>query len=664
MQYSIAVLLTVTVMATAAGAEDITTLDELEVTARPPGFQSLEHIAQPATILRGEELAEKQTTTIGETLALEPGVSASDFGQGASRPIIRGLGGPRLRILQGGIGSLDVSSLSVDHAVSVNPMHADQIEILRGPATLLYGSGNSAGLVNIVTNRIPESIPEASASLDTRIESARFGPSVGFEVEGGADNLALHLDTFHQNTDDYEAADGEILNSEVEISDFNLGGSMIGDRGYFGISFGRYQSLYEIPFNPEEPDELVFIDLDQNRFDFAGRLTDPFPGFSNATFRGAYNDYQHTEFEGPGEPGTFFKNNEREGRLELNHKPVGPFTGLLGLQYQQRDFTAVGEEAFVGPAERDSIGIFLFEDTDIGDWHFEIGGRFEHTSNDGVLIRRGGAAINADFDVYSLSAGTTWNTFNDFTLAVSATRAQRAPAIEELFADGPHLATETFEEGNPDLKEEISNNLDLGLRKSAGRWTWSASIFVNYIEDFIFLQNLDENVDGVADRVDEDRVLGAGDLQLVTTQQEDAIFYGTEFESTLGLREGKGGNLDLRVFGDWVRARLDSGEDLPRISPARLGAGLSWKKNSWKASLEGIQVFGQEDSAPLETDTGGYFLLNAGAVYTPEWGKTSARLFLRATNLLDEDARRHTSFLKDRAPLPGRSIMLGLNLAY
>lgn len=643
----------------AAGADATVELDPLFVTARPSGSQSLEHIAQPITVLGRDRLIRKQRNTIGETVAQELGVTASDFGAGSSRPVIRGLGGPRVQVLQGGIGTMDAATVSADHQTTIDPFQAQQVEIIRGPATLLYGSGASGGLVNVVTGRIPEYVPDFEAALETNYDSASDGKMFGLRARGGIDSIALHFDGLKRSSNDYESAEGRVRNSFVDTTDFNVGMSWFGDRGFFGVSFGRYDSRYGIPLDPDDPDEDVVIDLSQDRYDFAGRLDRPVHGLRSIDLRAGYNRYTHTEFE-EGDPETEFRNNEWEGRIELNHESIGPFTGTLGVQYRNRRLVAEGDEAFLPPSRLQSVGVFLFEDTDWRDWHFEAGARFEH-QNISPDALSGLPEVN--HDVYSLSAGALWAFTPGYDLGLTATRAQRAPAIEELLADGPHLATGTFEEGDVNLDEETSNNLDLSLRRTEGRLTWKLNVFVNYIEDFIFLQSLDEDGDGLPDFVDDDRDPG-GDLLLVAYRQSDALFYGTEAEAVYRVFDDARGVLDWRLFGDWVRARRSGGEDLPRISPARLGSGLDYSRGPWRADVDVTNVFRQSDTAPLEDATSGYTLLNLGFSYSLKSGPATTTVFARGLNLLDEDARRHTSFLKDRAPLPGRSAFVGIRAEF
>ncbi|MDX1519475.1 MAG: TonB-dependent receptor, partial [Gammaproteobacteria bacterium] len=268
-----------------------------------------------------------------------------------------------------------------------------------------------------------------------------------------------------------------------------------------------------------------------------------------------------------------------------------------------------------------------------------------------------------DHDTWSVSLGSVYELFESYNIGLSVGRSQRAPSLEELLASGPHLATETFEIGDANLGEEITSNIDFSLRRTAEAWSWKINLFANYIEDYIFQQFQDTNGDGVADRVDEDGVPGAGDLLLVRFEQENALFYGAEFESTWHTVVNRN-HIDIRLFGDVVRGILDNDEDIPRISPARVGLGFDFRRNRWGAKLDIINVFEQNDTAELEEGTGGYVMLNAGLSYTLPVREADARFYLRGTNLLDRDARRHTSFLKERAPLPGRAAIAGIRLSF
>lgn len=655
--FKIYTLLSTSLFSLTVQAQHPHNIEEITITARPEGFQNYQHIVQPLSVLIGDELRAKAANTIGETLSQELGVTASSFGQGASRPIIRGLSGARVQILQDGIGSLDASTISVDHPVTAEPMLAQKIEILRGPATLLYGSGASGGVVNIVYNRIHETVPDKfKAMIHGRYDSVSDGGTFALSADGGIDSLGLHFDALRRDTANYDAADAEILNSDIETNALNFGLSIVTDRGFLGASFGRYSTAYGIPLNPDEPAEKPSINLNQHRIDIAGQLNNPFAGLKSIRFRSGYVDYEHTEFENPGVAGTRFKNDEWEGRLELRHKQLGRWNGTLGVQYRHREFAAIGDEAFVPNTKLDAIGLFILEDSDWDAWHFEFGARYDYQqaqpdSNSGLP--------ETVHNTYTISVGALWSVSQAYKLGISATRSQRAAAIEELFANGPHLATGTFEQSNSSLTEETSNNIDLSLRKTNGNWSWTINLFANLIEDFIFQMELDEDGDGIADKVDEARQPG-GELLLVAMRQQDALFYGLEAESRYQIIDNNRADLSLRLWGDWLRAKLNNGDNLPRISPARLGGSLEYNRNSWHADIDVIKVFKQHKTGRLETATAGYTLLNAGLSNKLTLGNYGVNLYIRATNLLNKDARRHNSFLKDRAPLPGRSITVGV----
>jgi iron complex outermembrane receptor protein len=661
----------ITTLAHAADT-DSETMETITVTASP--FNEDEyHMAQPATVLFGEELKRKLYPTIGETLAREPGISSTYFGPGASRPIIRGLGASRVRILENGMGSMDVSNLSPDHAVSIEPLAATQVEVIKGPATLLYGSGASGGVVNVVTNRIASTLPEkVTGAVDSRFDYATNEQAGAFTIDAPFVGMFnLHLDGSVRATDDYDIPgfgnidpepgdeEGTLNFSSTETNNLTGGLSYIGGWGYLGFDVGHLASNYDIP------GEGAQIDLKQLRYDVKGEITRAFlPGIERIKVQVGHTDYEHQEFEPSGEVGTTFLNDEFEGRMEMLHDPIGIWSGAVGLQIQHRDFEAVGEEALTPPLTSDAAGLFVYEHADIGDWHVEMGGRVEHQK----LQTNDGSAPGVEHLVYSLSGGAIWTFTPGYSTGVSLTRAQRAPSLEELYNDGPHEATASFERGDIDLTEETSNNVDLSFRRIEGNWTWRVNLFANYIEDYIYETEVDQDGDGVADLVDEEgNLVPAGTdeaLLLVDFVQGDAIFYGAEAETTIGLWKGSFGAVDGRMSADFVRAMLTDGDDLPRIPPFRLGAGLDYRYDRWLANVDLLHVFDQEDTAALETETNGYTLLEAGVSYTYATRPADYTVSLRGTNLLDEEVRLHTSFLKNVSPLPGRSVMASLRVAF
>lgn len=679
-----AVLLALPALALAQGAaqegtgqhdrERARSLDELVVTASPllPGS---EDVVQPVVVLAGEALDRTKAGTLGATVAGELGVQSSWFGAGVGRPIIRGQDGARVQVLAGGLGALDVSTVSADHAVAIEPFLADQIEILKGPATLLYGSGAIGGAVNVVDGRIPESIPPAGLSgraemragtgADERTAMARLdagrGPvawhadafrrrSADFDIPGFAESGDAHADGSGEGTD-ARGAFGVLPNSALETEGGALGGSWIGERGFLGASVSTYRSNYGIPGHahhaPDEDghggesaehgEEAVRIDLEQVRYDLAGAWLEPFSGAESLRFRLGRNDYGHVEREGD-RIGTRFDNQGLETRVELVHR-LGQWRGAAGVQYGRRDFEARGEEAFVPPSKSHDHGLFWLGERAWDDWTIEMGARSDQVE---VAPR---AAQARDFDALSASLGALWRASQALHLSVAYDRAERAPTTEELFSNGPHLATQSFEVGDATLGTETANQIELGAHLHVGPLGAKLAVFRNRYEDFITLL---------------DRGEVSGDLPRRHWSQADATFRGIEAEATLRLADNTSGIWDLRAFGDRVRATFEAGGNLPRIVPARRGAALHWDRGGWRASVAAVRHAAQDEVAAFETRTPGYTLVQAHLAYHWDGARAGWEVFLDGHNLTDRDARVHTSFLKDLAPLPGRNLSFGI----
>ena len=663
-------------------------IEEIRVTADPLSNVD-NHLIQPAQVLNRDDLDTRSIQNIGETVSRELGVTSSDFGAGVGRPIIRGLSGGRVKVLESGISTMDASTVSNDHAATSEPVFAEQIEILRGPATLLYGSGASGGLVNVVTNRIPARVPEDGLEGDAVIqyESVNNGLTGAVGIIAGAGNLAIHLSGMKRDTDDYDIPGfaeaepdvgeepGTVENSSTETENVAAGLSYIGNAVMIGFSVSGLDNGYGIPghhHHEEEGDEEeeggVTIDMEQARYDLAAAVYTPLRGIREIRTRWGYNDYEHAEIEPNGDTGTLFSNEEMEGRLEIIHDPLGNnWDGVVGIQVNRRDFAAVGEEAFLPPSEQDVIALFLVEKADFNLWHLDLGIRYEDQASDSDT------GASADHGLISIGGGANYEYSDGYELGVSIGRNQRGPTIEELFANGPHLATNAFEVGNTGLGDETSTNIDLHWHKTGGRHTFKLNLFYNLIDDFIHLQEQDLNGDGVADRVEEDF---SGDIAeildpdedeeplLLFHTQADAGFIGLELETVLNLFESDTGNLDLRLWTDYVNGKLKNNGHLPRISPLRLGAGLDYDRGPWYFNLDYTHTEEQRNTAELEDPTPGYEMLNLYTGYTFDTGGTRFTLFVRGTNLLDEEARRHTSIVKNIAPLAGRSGTIGIRAAF
>lgn len=748
--------------------------DRIVITGSPLDRSAFD-LAQSVSSLAGLDLKAKRATTLGDTLNGEPGVSASGFTAGASRPIIRGQQDNRVRVLNNGTEIFDVSNLSPDHAPSVEPLISTSVEVVRGPATVLYGSGAIGGVVNVLDGRIPTALPangRFAGELLGRMGSVDLERSGAFSLDLAlTPHLVLHADGTRLYTNDLKIPDralspalrrdlspdtlargngfggdtrGYVPNTYARTKDFGLGATYLWDKGYVGASFGQFLSVYGVPVDPgsvvnglppevgsgpadpEPTDALtpVRLDVTKRRGELRGSLVDPFPGFRTLNARVTYTDYQHLEIDG-NEVGATFKTNGVDSRLELVHQPVGRFEGSVGLQVFYKHLEVIGDEAFLQPTDTYQPAAFFFEEVRLfgdepkpaarpdpkdgpgkgalavgGDsgafrpsLRLQFGGRVEFNrvtidSRDPELTAlRPGDADARDFVPLSASAGLVYEFARDTNVALTLSYAERAPTAEELFARGPHDATFQYLVGSPNLGKEKQMGVDLSIRRRAGFVTGSLSGFYNRFYDFIDFTSTGEFTD---------------DLHVFDYTAKNADFYGGEVlvdfhllpaslsrpvappdpRSVKGVvsRQGREtvavnpNDLYLEVRADYVHAEdRDTGESLPRITPLRVGGGLGFTNESLSAKIEGVRVNHQYRTAQFETATPGYTFLNASAAYrlplpgTNRGGAlppVTAEVFIRGTNLLDEQGRNHQSFLKDVLPLPGRNVLGGVRLTF
>ena len=595
-----------------------------------------------------------------------------------------------MRVLNNGLDSLDASALSEDHQTSVESLFAERIEIVRGPATLLYGSGSSGGLINVIDNRVvrePLSKP-VSGAVALGLADATGEVSGAGWIEFGNERVAVHADVFRRETDDVdipgfaesrllraleeaeeeegeehgeeEEARGTIENSDSTTEGGALSLSFTGDNGYVGLSFTAFNSDYGIPGGhgheeeeegeehgeEEEEEEIVTIDLEQQRFDLSGEYN--FDGiFERVRFRAAFNDYEHTEFEGD-EVGTVFETDGTDLRVELAHRPAGRLEGVFGFQYQRNDFSAVGDEAYVPPSDTERTSIFVFEEFKVSDaFALQGSARIENQT-----INVGGAP---DYDEtgFGASIGAVFNLSDELTLSAHFSHSERHPTAAELYADGPHVAVQRFELGsvtlgNGILEKETSNNLDLTLRGNTERVDWTVTAFVNNVDDYVILTPTADEDDG---------------FQVFEYGQADAEFYGFEAEARIELLDSDSGHLHARVFSDYVFAeQARSGEYLPRVPPLRFGAGIHYTLDNLELSADVTQHEEQTKVATNELPTDSYALIGAQVSYAmPE---NNMFFFVRGSNLGDQDARQHASPLKDTVPLPGRAVHAGFRFEF
>jgi iron complex outermembrane receptor protein len=663
--------------------------ERVVVTSTPLGGELSEQ-TQSVTILTGDNLKLRLEPTIGETLNREPGVSSTYFGPGASRPIIRGLSEDRVRVLEDGLSVIDASDVSPDHAVAIEPLTIKAIEVVRGAATLLYGPNTVGGAVNVIDNRVPSeklSQPiegKADGSYGT-VDDRRSGAGL---VEFGLGPIVIHLDGFKRETDDIEIPGfarsarlrelqplppGEeepkdtLPNSFTESEGGAAGASYVWDKGYFGLAYSGVDSTYGTV-----AEEDVHIELEQRRWDFRGRFEEPFAPIKSITYKAAYSDYMHTEFEGP-EVGTIFKNRGYDGRIEVAHEKLGPFEGVFGYQTQKTNFSALGEEAFLPPVESETHAGFLFEEVAFDPFKFQFGGRFDHLMHQTDTTDVFGPGISREFDAISGSAGIVYTPTEGYVVTLSTAYTQRPPTYVELFANGPHVATNAFEIGNPDLDLEESIGVDLSFRKTQGRITGAISFFYTRFNDFIKVAP----TGGIEDDLpvfmftatDADFIGGELELQFHLIEPHGAEEASAGKDSKSVASPGRPANphrLHIETKADYVYAQdLDADRSLPRITPFRASAALiyGWK-DRFEARLEGQYVHEQDRTAQFELPTDSYFLLNTSASYRIAAGPVDFDFYVKGTNLTDEEARLHTSFLKDIAPLAGRGALVGVRATF
>lgn len=667
-------------------------MEVLEVTSHP---LSAEGIAQPSEVLDGEELAQNVRDSIGDTLNQSAGIRSSDFGVAAGRPVIHGLGGARVKVMEDRIDTLDVSVTSADHATMIDPYIANRIEILKGPSTLIYGSGAIGGVVDVHTGRIPHEVPaefSGSAQLSVTDNSDRENGVV--RLDGGSDNFAWHFDGFYRNAKDYdipgftesaflkqqEEAEGEgeeegeevrdsLPGSAFETSGGALGFSFIGDNGFVGFSLSQLDANYGLPgghghheehgeHEGEEHEEeehgdehgeegTPILDLAQTRLDVEAGWNQPFAGFESLNFRFGLNDYEHQEIEPSGEVATNFKNDAWESRIELVHAPIAGWRGAFGLQFGDREFSAVGEEAFVSPVDSNSFGAFWVVEKRFDNLSLETGVRV----NSDELNPSDTSLPSRDFTTISASVGTIIDLSPAWQLDFILGYSERAPVGEELYSNGPHLATNTFEIGNSNLNAEEAVNFATSLRYVYEDTRFEATLYRNDFDNYIYQFNTGTEED---------------ELPVFQYAQSAAELTGLDVTLEMKAVEWNGGDLKVAAIYDTVDADLDAADSssIPRLPSDRYTLRFSAEMNQMVAQLGFTRVSAQNDVADLELPTEAYNDLNAYFGYDLDTAQFDSTIFLRGRNLTDEEQRNHVSFIKDLAPRPGRSIEAGIRFRF
>jgi len=665
--------------------------------------QSRAETALPVNVLSGEALREKAASTLGETLKELVGVNSASFGSGVGSPIIRGQSGNRVQVLQGGVSNIDASAVSPDHANVVEAALAERIEVVRGPATLLYGNGAIGGVVNVIDNRVPATMPDGVRGLvETRHSSVSDQQISVMKLEGGSGQIAWHLDGTYRDSNDTRikgfsinpdtldlddpeeleellASKGFIDNSSTRSDTVTGGLSWLFADGYLGMSVSRSDNNYGLPaaahhhhedehgeedHDHEEDHEDdhadeggIRIAMKQDRYDFEGRKA--LSGFF-AELNGKFSmvDYEHAEVEGNGEIGTVYANEGYEGRFTVSQAPRGSLMGVSGVQFGSKEFSATGEEAYIAKTDIGSFALFTVQSLEAGDMTYELGLRGERQSLD-----QGGSCDTSDSTVSS-SASALWRMQEDTNLLLAVAHSQRAPTVEERFSNIntatcrppasdfdliAHAATQRYEIGKPDADKEHATNIELGLRRHTGAVTGELNFFYNNIADYLYLRDSGALVD---------------DVEVAYVTQDDAVFHGVEAEVSFPLFSYDEATTQMTVFGDYVRARLDGDGDVPRIPAMRVGAEISHTHNDWLYKLRATRVAKQTKVAMNESETDGYTLLSASVDYHATVFGEEMTVFAQGSNLLDEEIRNHVSVLKDVAPEAGRNLVLGLRLEF
>ncbi|MDD2934033.1 MAG: TonB-dependent receptor [Methylotenera sp.] len=659
-------------------------LPSVPVTGNPLGVGSDEMVI-PVSVLNGRELSLKRESTLGDTINGIPGVSATHFGPNASRPVIRGLDAERVRIMQNGIGVLDASSLSFDHAVTIDPLIIEQIDVVRGPAALLYGGSAVGGVVNAIDHRIPtEKVEGVIGRAETRVGGADSQNNLAGVVDVGNGKIAIHGDAYTRKTSDLDIkgyavssrksrADGtlrenrgKLVNSSADAEGGAIGASLTFDNGYLGTSYSGFRSNYGTVAEP-----TVRADMKSDRWDVASEFNALGSIVNRVKVRMAYTDYRHQELDNS-IVGTTFKNRGVEGSLEAGHAKIGTLEGVLGFQFQNTNFEALGDEAFVPGVNTQSKALYLYEELPLNLFDeqklkLSFGGRVEHTAVDSSNNAKFGAGQNNSFNPNSYALGGVYTLNPNWSLATNLSHNERAPSYFELYANGAHLATGQYEVGNTSFDKERSNGLDAQIRWKDGNHSFSIGAYYTRFSRFLGLLDSGNTrgIDGELNPIDADNngiADGSGENILPEAQFSAfaATFKGIEMEGKFNLSE----NLNLKLRGDYVHAtNRDNHDALPRITPLRLGAGLHYQKNSLGARIDVLHAFNQSRTAPGELATDGYTDVSALVSYKLPT-KVNLELFAKANNLLNQEIREHASFLKDISPAGERSVLLGLRAEF
>lgn len=667
--------------ATDADETNVAGTTALSIGPVPPGTLLVVDTAfAPVTVATDRDIVAQQGATITDTLMSKPGITGSTFAPGANRPIVRGLDSYRVRVQENGIGSHDVSTISEDHAVPIDPFSADRIEVVRGPATLRYGSGSIGGVAAVENQRIPTYMPEHGISSEVKggWSSVDEGRDGALRATAGADGIVVHADAFKRASEDYATPRGRQRNSFVDSEGFGAGLSRIWADGFLGFSISRIDSVYGVP--GEEADEGVDprIDLAQQKVQARGEWRPRAYGVDAIRFWFGASDYKHDELarhDGDEfEVGSRFSNREQEGRVEVQHAPMasslGELTGAIGIQigHRQTRGQSFEGESLLEPARTNSLAAFWFEELKATNrLSYQAALRVERTNVDGfgwtdVTDPNAPDVFNGErnFVPISASLGMLYQLGFETTARLTAQYAERAPDAAELFSKGIHEATGTFEIGNPNLEKEQAFSIEAGLARAKGPFRFDATAFYTRYQGFIYRAVQDvrclEDLPSCGPAAD----LEEENFDLVFFEQRDATFYGVELAAQYDVAPIWRGVWGIDGRYDFVNARFEGGENVPRIPPHRLGGGIYYRDDNWFARAGILQAFDQNRIGLNEEATPGYTLISAELSYTAEIGSGKVlTLGLKGENLADDEVLNHASFKRrEDVLLPGASVRL------
>jgi iron complex outermembrane receptor protein len=670
------------------------------------GKQEVSDLTKPIQSIPTETLTRTTPLTLGEALQQHPGISSTSFGPGSSRPVIRGQGGARVRILDNGVATGDISQTSDDHAVSSDIFSFDNIDILRGPATLLYGGSAIGGVVNMTDSLIPDS--EIGTSSTGHVQStigddASDLRSGNASLKGEDNTIKYNLSASYTETDDLKipglsesdrllesegeepdpAARGRLANSSTRTKGFNGGLSYVDENQVNGVGIRYFTSRYGVPGHSHShehegeeheqdedhtladttephhdhegtsvPSEGTYIDLSNIRLSTKHQIDSPVSLLERLSMTGAISDYEHTEYE-DGVAGTVFNSDTINLRLDAIHTPTDAFgkkgllSGISGAEFVYQDFRAEGEEAFIPDNQAFTPALFVTEKINLSnDLELSAGLRGENVAYKSFFER------DKSYPLFNGALGIAHNYNSTYRTSFTAAFSQRAPTATELFADGVHTATRTFEIGSTDLDEETSTALELRFERTKGRITGAIATFYQDYSDYINASYTGAEVKGVNE---------------VRYEMSEARIWGGEANINVLFSPDTWKNqFSLNATVDYTRGKLTEGSDsnLPRITPIRTLTRLTHNLNSWQTGLEAQFVSPQRDIATFELPTAGYIMMNIDSSYEFKVGTQRIRIFGQGTNLLDQEARVHTSFLKDLTPLRGRAFTAGFRIDF